>query len=185
MAGTDDASLAARAKAGSHAAFGELAKRHGRAMHAIARAYFASEADADDAVQEAFLKAFRSLHQLADDARFAAWLARITVNTCLNILAARTDKLSLANFASTVQLKPRLGQIYLTPATLASKGEEAEQLVAAIGRLPEPQRVVLMLRYVEDMTYDQIAAYLDVSASTVRGRLYTAKQAVRGMLEAR
>jgi RNA polymerase sigma-70 factor (ECF subfamily) len=106
------------------------------------------------------------------------------VNTCLDTLRSRTDKVSLADFASTVELRRRVGPPPLTPAALASRNEEAEQLRAAIGRLPEAQRVVLMLRYVEDMAYDQIGAYLGVPASTVRGRLYTAKQALRALLEA-
>ena len=179
----DDAPLVSRAKRGEREAFGELVSRHERAMLAIARAYFASDADAEDAVQEAFVKAFRSLAQLADDGRFSGWLARITVNTCLDTLRARTDKVSLADFASTVQLRPRVGQLQLTPAAMASSNEQAELLKAAIGRLAEAQRVVLMLRYVEDMAYEQMAAYLGVPPSTVRGRLHTAKQALRKLLE--
>jgi len=182
MAATDDAALVARAKTGDDEAFGELVTRHQRAMFAIARAYFASEADADDAVQEAFVKASEALDQLRDDARFAGWLARITVNECLATLRARTDKMSLADFASTVRLRPRLGQVYLTPASLASKSEEADQLKAAIGRLPEAQRVPVMLHYAAGMTYDQVAAYLDVPYTTVVGRLHTARKALKGML---
>jgi RNA polymerase sigma-70 factor (ECF subfamily) len=184
MTATDDVGLVARAKAGDDEAFGELVTRHQRAMFAIARAYFASEADAEDGVQEAFVKAFEALDQLSDNARFAAWLARITVNACLATLRARTDKMSLADFASTAQLKPRLGQVYLTPSALASRGEEAEQLKVAIGRLPEAQRVAVMLHYAADMTYDEMAAYLDVPYSTIVGRLHTAKQALKQMLTA-
>ena len=183
MDALNDTTLVAEAKRGSRKAFGQLVARHERAMLAIARAYFAAEADAEDAVQEAFVKAYRSLAQLAKDGKFAAWLARTTVNTCLDTLRARTDKVSLADFASTVELQPRQGELQFTPATLAGRHEEAEQLRAAIGRLPEAQRVVLMLRYIEDMTYDQIGAYLAVPCSTVRGRLYTAKRALRGLLE--
>jgi RNA polymerase sigma factor (sigma-70 family) len=85
-------------------------------MLAIARAYFASEADAEDAVQDAVLKAFRALGQFADGTNFGAWFARITINTCLNVLRARTDKLSLPDFASTVQFRPRLGPARLQPS---------------------------------------------------------------------
>jgi RNA polymerase sigma-70 factor (ECF subfamily) len=184
MARSDDGALVRNARAGDRAAFGELVRLHGPAMHAVSQAYFASHADAEDAVQEAFLKAYRHLAQLADDTRFASWLTRITINTCLNILAARTDKVSLDAFASGVQLQHRLGRVDLTPATLAGKDEEARQLRAAIGRLPEPQRVTLMLRYVEDMTYEQIADYLGVPASTVRGRLHSARQTLRGLFDA-
>jgi len=182
MVEAEDAELVARAKAGDREAFGSLVTRHGRAMLALARAYFASEADAEDAVQDAVLRAFGALGGLEDNNRFAAWLARITVNTCLTTLSARTDKVSLADFASTVKLHRRLRETSLTPAALASKGEEAELLKAAIGRLPDEQRLVVMLRYTEEMTYEEMAAYLDVPPATVRGRLYTAKLALRELL---
>ena len=178
----DDAELVQRAKTGDHDAFGALVVRHERAMLAVARAYFASEADAEDAAQEAFVKAYQALAQLREPGRLKAWLTRITVTTCLDVLRSRTDKMSLADFASTVQLSPRLGQECFTPGTLASKRERADLLRAAIGLLPDRQRLVLVLRYVEGLSYDEIASYLDLPASTVRGRLHYAKQALRKSL---
>jgi RNA polymerase sigma-70 factor (ECF subfamily) len=184
MSSPDDATLVARAKAGDRDAFGQLVSRHERAVFAIARSYFASEADAEDAVQEAFVKAFETLGQLESDRCFAAWVARITVNVCLATLRSRTDKVSLTQFASTAQLHPRLGQEQLTPAMLASRGERSDLIKAALGRLVEDQRVVLMLRFGEEMTYEQMAEYLDVPATTVQGRLHRAKEALRKILGA-
>jgi RNA polymerase sigma-70 factor (ECF subfamily) len=184
MAAPDDPARVARARAGDRQAFGDLVARHEKAMLAIARSYFASEADAEDAVQEAFVKAFQSLDQLEADSRFAGWVARITVNTCLNIIRSRSDRVSLADFATSVQLRPRLGQTQFTPASLAGKGESADLVKAAIGRLPEELRVVLMLRFGEDMSYEQIADYLDVPAPTVQGRLHRAKEALKKSLKA-
>lgn len=151
-------------------------------MLAVARARFASAADAEDAVQDALIKAFRSLDQLRDGAKFSGWLLRITVNVCHDVLRARTDKLSLADFATGVPLRRRVGEPLLTPCAQAARAEQVEQLRAALGRLPEDQRVVIMLRYGEDMTYDQIADYLDVPSTTVQGRLRRAKRALREML---
>lgn len=182
MIAADDQTLVARARSGDLEAFGELVSRHERAMLAVGRAHFASVADAEDAVQDAMVKAFRALDQLKDGRRFSGWLLRITVHTCIDTLRRRTDKVSLADFATTVPLLPRLGEPPLTPAALASKAERSEQLQAAIGRLPEAQRIVVMLRYGEDMTYDQIAEYLDVPPSTVQGRLRRARRALREML---
>ena len=179
----DDAALVARAKSGDREAFGELVARHQQAMYAISRAYFASEADAEDAVQDAFVKAFQALAQLNSGRRFAGWVARITINTCLDTLRSRTDKRSLADFATSVPLRRRLGQQQLTPATLASKSEDAEMLRAAIGRLPEHQRVVVMLRYGGELTYGQMADYLGVPVTTVDSRLHKAKGALRKMLK--
>ena len=182
MTSLADDTLVSRAKRGDRGAFGELVARHQAAMLAIARAYFASEADAQDAVQDAFVKGYQALGQLAAGDRFAAWMARITVNTCLAVLRTSKEKVSLSEFASTVQLFPRVGHEPFTPATLAGNRERVTLLRAAVGRLPEAQRVALLLRYLEDMSYEQIAGYLDVPASTVRGRLHKAKRALRKML---
>lgn len=184
MTSVDDSTLVLRAQTGDQGAFGELVARHEPAMIAIARAYFASEDDARDAVQEAFLAAFRALGQVERHDRFAGWLARITINECLATLRSKSDRLSLADFASSVQLVPRVGQQVLTPSTLAGKTEQAELLKVAIGRLPEDQRVVIMLRYVQHMNYKEIAAYLDVPSSTLRTRAATAKRALKRNLKA-
>lgn len=182
MEDPEDARLVALVREGDRAAFGSLVARHERALLAVASAYFASVADAEDAVQEAFLKAFRSLGQLEDDSRFAGWLSRITINTCVDILRKRGDVISLTAFSTSVQCLPRVGEAQPGPTTEARKIEQADLLKAAIGRLPEDQRVVLMLRYTEDMSYVQMARYLDVPPSTVRGRLHNAKLALKRAL---
>jgi len=177
-----DGDLVSRARRGDREAFGELVSRHQRGVLAIARAYFASEADAEDAVHDAFVRAFQHLHQLKDRHRFAAWVARITVNRCLSILNSKSDRVSLPEFASSVQVLPRSGQEHLTPATVAQRAEHLQLLKAAVGRLPEDQRVVIMLRYLQHMSYEKIAAYLDVPQSTLRWRAHVARKALRDAL---
>jgi len=181
----DDAELVARARAGSRDAFGELVLRHERAMLAVARAYFACDADAEDAVQDAFVKAYRALGDLKDGQSFAAWLMRTTTRRCIDVLRSQTGKVSLEAFSSTAALRPRVGHQQLTPATLASKSEEAEIVRAALGLLQDTLRVVLMLRYVEHLSYDAIADYLGVTSSAVRGRLERGKKALRKALQGR
>ena len=182
MSASDDSTLVEQARAGARKAFGELVKRHSRPMVDIARAYFAEQADAEDAVQDAFVKAFESLPQLRDPARFASWLARITSRVCIDTLRSASKRLSLADLATSVPLRPRVGQLPLTPATLAGKSEEAEMLRAAVGRLRESYRVVIMLRYAGEMSYAEIADYLDVPVTTVETRLKRAKKALRKLL---
>ena len=178
----DDAAFVAQVKAGDRESFGQLVVRHQGAMLGIARSYFASEADALDAVQDAFVKAFERIGQLGENSAFPGWLARITINTCLDALRSRTDKVSLNEFASTAQLKLRTGDVRLTPATLATRGELCDLVRVALGHLPEDQRVVLMLYFGESMTYDGIARYLDVPTPTVQGRLRRGKKALRSVL---
>ena len=179
-----DEGLVAQARGGDREAFGALVRRHMPAMFALARAYFASDADAEDAVQDAFVKAYGSLDQLQSPARFAAWLATITRRTCLDVLRSTREKLSLADFATTAQLFPRVREQQLTPASLASKGERSDLVKAAVGRLPEKQREALMLWYTDGMSYDQMASYLDVPMSTVKSRLHRAKLSLKEALQA-
>jgi len=179
---TGDDGLVARAKAGDKDAFGELVNRHQKAMLAIARSYFASESDAEDAVQDAFVKAYERLGQLGNDRAFSAWMTRITRNVCVDTLRSRTDKVSLNDFASTARLRLRRGGPQFTPSTLASREERSEFVRAAIGHLPEDQRIVLMLQFGEEMTYEQIAEYLGLPVTTVQGRLHRAKRALRSVL---
>ena len=179
----NEAALVRRAQKGDRGAFGELVERHERAMLALARAYFASESDAEDATQTAFLQAFKFLGKLRDVRKFPYWLARITKRTCLDMLRSRSDVVSLAGFSSTVQFRRRVGQGDLTPASMSSKNEEAELVKAAMGCLSEHHRIVLMLRYTEHMSYSQIAAYLGVPHTTVRSRLHKGKRALRRALE--
>ena len=183
MGAADDATLVAQAHEGNREALGQLLSRHERVMVAIARAYFASEADAEDAVQEAAATVCHALGQLRDAARFAGWMVTITRNTGLQILRTQKDKLSLADFASSAQFQRRVGSTPATPATMASLHENSDLLWVAIGRLAEDHRVALMLRYTEDMAYEQIGAYLDVPLSTVKSRLRNAKRALEGMLD--
>jgi len=174
--------LARQAKGGDGEAFGALVERHERAILGIAQAYFACRADAEDAVQDAFVKALSALGTLECDERFAAWLAQITRRTCLDMLRSEKDKVSLAEFSSTIRLQPRIGLGELTPSSRSCRNEERDIVLAAIGRLPEAKRLVLTLRYFQGMSYDRIGEYLGLKRSTVRGRLATAKQAMEKLL---
>lgn len=184
MPGQQGSALVSLARAGQREAFGELVKRHQMAMIAVARAYFASEHDAEDAVQEAFVKAFCGIGTLKADGAFASWLTTITVRTCIDTLRTRRDKLALEDFASTARLRLRVGEPELTPATATSRAEMSDLVKAAVGTLPEEQRVALLLHYGEDMTYREIGEYLDLPEPTVQGRLRRAKKALKSVLRA-
>ncbi len=179
----EDGTLVLRAQSDDREAFAELISRHERAMFGIARAYFASEADVEDAVQEAFMKAFRALGQLRDEHRFAAWLTKVTVNTCLDLLQSRSDRVSLDQFSSSVQVSLRVGREMLTPATLAKRSEYTDLLKAAIGHLPPEHRVAIMLRYSQHMSFKQMATYLGVPLSTLQTRVHSAKRSLKRALK--
>ena len=180
----EDGTLVMRAKSGDSEAFAELVARHERVMFGIARAYFASEADVEDAVQEAFMKAFRAVGQLRDEHRFAPWLAKVTVNTRLGMLRSGRDRVSLDQFSSSVHVSLRVGREELTPATLAKRSEYTDLLKAAIGHLPPEQRVAIMLRYTQHMSFKQMATYLAVPLSTLQTRVHSARRALKRALKA-
>ena len=184
MSPVEDGTLVLRAQSGDREAFAELASRHERALFGVARAYFASEADVEDAVQEAFMKALRALGQLRDEQRFAPWLTKVTVNTCLGMLRSGRDRVSLDQFSSSIQVSLRVGREVLTPATLAKRSEYTDLLKAAIGHLPPEQRVAVMLRYRQDMTFKQMGTYLGVPLTTVQTRVQSAKSSLKRALKA-
>ena len=123
--------------------------------------------DADDALQETLLAAWRGLAGFESRSALGTWLYRITTNRCLNLIAARrpTDPLD----------ETRDGSHRDDPVELAQQREEMGALTASIGRLPAEQRAALVLREFEGLSYDEIADVLQISLAAVKGRIHRAR----------
>ena len=183
----DDQDLVARAKQGDREAFGELVLRHEGAMLAIARAYFASEADAEDAVQEAFVKAYRRLEQLASDSRFAAWVARITRNLCIDELRKRKVRRH-----SPLDARGPEGEGRALVEKLANGGpptdapamdhELRERIEHAIAQIPDKQREVFVLREFSHLSFAEVATTVGCSENTAKSRMRYALERLRVLL---
>ncbi len=183
-----DADVVARIRRGDAQAFEALVRRHGGRMLATARRYVRSEEDARDVVQEAFFAAFRAFAEFEGTSRVSTWLHRIVVNTSLMKLRSRRRRPE----ASIDELLPRFDETghWAEPTstwdagaeTLLERRETRSIVRAAIDRLPESHRMVLLLRDVEELDTEEAAAVLGASPNAVKTRLHRARQALRALL---
>jgi RNA polymerase sigma-70 factor (ECF subfamily) len=183
--------LLPRLRRGEPDAFESLVRREMPRLLAVARRLLRNEEDAKDAVQDAFINAFRSLASFEGGCQVSTWLHRITVNAALMKLRTRRRKPEdpiedlLPAFLEDghhARHPPewRAG----ADAILAGK-EDREFVRACIDRLPESHRTVLLLRDIEDLDTSEAAAALGISEGAVKVRLHRARQALRTLLEPR
>jgi len=179
------AELAGRAAHGDSAAFEALMRRHNRMLFRTARAILRDDAEAEDALQEAYLQAYRSLGSFRGDAQVSTWLARIVANEALQRLRKQTRR------ADIVPLQPaaaaELEQVTdsdmdKAPDMTAARHEMRRVLESQIDALPEAYRTVFMLRAVEELSVQETATVLGLPPATVRTRLFRARSLLREAL---
>jgi RNA polymerase sigma-70 factor (ECF subfamily) len=186
---TDDAALVAGLKAGDESAYEAAVREHGPRLLAVAKRFLPDEADAQEAVQDAFLSAFRSIERFQGASRLSTWLHRIVVNAALQKLRSKRRR----SEASIDDLLPAFtddghvaGPIraWTAPAERLAEDKETRDLVrAAIDRLPETYRVTLLLRDVEGLDTAETAKILGIEENAVRVRLHRARLALRSLLD--
>jgi RNA polymerase sigma-70 factor (ECF subfamily) len=184
----DEQELVRRLRAGDDAAYAVLVRAHAGRLLAVARRMLRAEEDAQDALQEAFLQAFRGIDRFEGGARLSTWLHRIVVNACLMRLRTRSRRPE----DPIEELLPRFyedGHRVDPGPPWRSEGadpvvqrELAVLVRGAIDRLPEIYRNVLLLRDIEGLDTEETARLLDVKADTVKVRLHRARQALRALL---
>ncbi len=186
----DDASLVAALRGGDPRAYEFAVREYGPRILVITRRILNDEQDAMDAVQEAFLAAFRSIDRFSAEARFSTWLHRIAVNAALMKLRAKRSRPELA----IEDLLPRFlddghhadwpepWSRHDSPAEIA----ETQAIVRdGIDQLPLPYRAVIQLRDLEGRSTEETATLLGDSVNAVKIRLHRARQALRGILDKR
>ena len=178
----NDDALLERARAGHVASFEELAKRHaGKVFALIFRMVHGRREVAEDLTQDTFLAAFQSLAQFRGDSQFATWLHRIAVNKTLHFLEKKqlpTSTLSALPEESPLDPPDPQGG----PEQILEESELHAHLQASIDRLPASLRVVFLMREVEKLGYDEIAASLETTSEAVRVRLHRAKKELLTLL---
>ena len=164
--------LVREAQAGSEQAFAMLVHSHMRRAYAVARAICATHEDAEDAVQDGFLHAYRALERFRPEQAFAAWLNRIVANAALDIGRRRKvrDADSLPETLSVPQFDP------------SERSELRGRLGSALEVLPERQRSVLVLHDVEGYTHGEIGTMLGIPEGTARSDLHHARASLRERL---
>ena len=164
-----DQVLVRAAQDGDVDAFGELVGRHQAAMFRLALRMLGSHADAQDVVQDAFVKAWRSLGRFRGQSAFSTWMYRITTNGCLDAIAARRP---------TAELPEERTSGGDDVARTAERHERVALLLAAIGQLPGDQRAALVLRDVQGLSYQEVADVLEIQLSTAKTRVHRARRRV-------
>ena len=187
-AGGEDRLLQAL-RGGDELAFERLVREYGGRLLAVARRFLRNEEDARDAVQDAFISAFRALDRFEAASRISTWLHRITVNACLMKLRSRRrhPEEPIEDFLPRFQedghqLVPNApweGSV----ESLLERDETRALVRNRIDRLPESHRTVLLLRDIEELDTEETARALAISENAVKIRLHRARQALRQLLD--
>jgi RNA polymerase sigma-70 factor, ECF subfamily len=177
-----DLSLVRRVQAGERAAYDLLVLKYQHKVVKLVLRYTRNPADAEDVAQEAFIKAYRALPNFRGDSAFYTWLYRIAINTAKNALVARSRNpralpLEPAEGEDGPDLLNKLSDPD-TPEGLALTEEIRTTVNAAIEALPEDLRTAIVLRELDGLSYEEIAAAMDCPIGTVRSRIFRAREAI-------
>ncbi len=187
MSDADERAFVEALQSGDDAAYEKLVREHSGRMLAVARRFLREEDDARDAVQEAFVSAFRAIGNFEGGARISTWLHRIVVNAALMKLRTRRRKPE----ESIDELLPHWkddGHPEATPGPWSPERlldrDQLRSLVAGgIDRLPDSYREVILLRDIEELDTAEAAEMLGISTNAVKTRLHRARQALRETLD--
>jgi RNA polymerase sigma-70 factor (ECF subfamily) len=185
----DEATLLTRMQAGDGDAFEACVRTYCNQLLVVARRILRNEEDANDAVQDAFLSAFKVISRFEGRSRLGTWLHRIAVNAALYRLRSRQRHPE----RSIEELLPHFGddEHQIDPPapwkaaseTILQQQESRELVRRCIDRLPEMYRTVLLLRDIEDLDTEETARMLETSPGVVKTRLHRARQALRSLLD--
>jgi RNA polymerase sigma-70 factor, ECF subfamily len=183
-----DAELARRVAAGERDAFAILMRRYNRSLYRAARSILRDDAEAEDALQDAYLLAFRAIGQYRADARLGTWLTRIVVNEALARARRgrrRAEVIQLDGAAEPGEEQNMTSGAHESPEDAAMRAQMRQLLEQSIDQLPDAFRTVFMLRAVEEMSGEEVAACLDIPEATVRSRFFRARSLLRTALAQR
>lgn len=169
----DERALVLDAQKGDEPSFAQLVRRHQRRAYTVARAIVLSHEDAEDAVQDAFLHAWRALDRFRPEQPFGAWLHRIVANAALDL--TRRRKIRDADELTDVHASP-----FRDPAEARNL---RERLAEALVTLPTRQRAVIVLHDVEGFRHSEIGAMLAIPEGTARSDLHHARTQLRRQLD--
>lgn len=169
----EERALAKAARAGDQNAFSGLVRMHQRRAYLIARSIVTVHEDAEDAVQDGFVRAYQAMGRFDTSQSFGPWLNRIVANAALDIARRRKVR-------STDELTDALRSPFRDPAEDA---ELKERLAEALAELPERARSVIVLHDVEGFTHAEIGVMLGIPGGTARSDLHHARQKLRGLLK--
>jgi RNA polymerase sigma-70 factor (ECF subfamily) len=187
----DDAALIERSRRGDEQAVGQLIARHNQRLFRVARAVVRDDAEAEDVVQETYVRAFTHLDSFRGEARLSTWLTRIALNEALGRLRKRRpgtplDELDSSDDGNGRQsVMAELSASIENPEAATGRSQMRRMLEDVVDRLPDPFRIVFVLRDIEGMSIVETAEHLAIREETVKTRLHRARKLIRSAIEER
>lgn len=169
--------LIARARGGDREAFGALVERYRDNVYRLTYRMCGNPYDADEAAQEAFVAAWRALPNFRGDAKFSTWLYRLATNAAIDLM--RREKRHHTGAESEM---PDIADDRESPQESVERTEQQEAVQQALSALSEEYREILLLRYMEELDYSEIAEALHLPSGTVKSRINRAKAALKSAL---
>ena len=186
MTKSADQLLVERVQRGDKTAFDALVRKYQHKIVKLVSRYVYEPAEAQDIAQETFIKAYRALPRFRGDSAFYTWIYRIAINTAKNHLVANSrrpvDQQMDLQDPEQYEMNARLKNVD-TPESMLLTDEIQATVEAAIQELPEELRTAIVLRELEGMSYEEIAAAMDCPVGTVRSRIFRAREAITGRLQ--
>jgi RNA polymerase sigma-70 factor (ECF subfamily) len=179
----DDLAAARRIAGGDRAEFTSLMRQYNRRLYRLARATLRDDAEAEDALQDAYLAAYRSISQFRGEASLGTWLSRLVLNECLGRLRRSERRSKVVPIVSpNAEMSAVPEETVAQPDRMAARAQIREVLEHKLDELPEAFRIVFVLRSVEELSVEETAAALDIPEATVRSRYFRAKSLLREAL---
>lgn len=180
---SSQASWVKRAHQGDGEAFDHLMAIHQQRVFGTARRLLGSTEEAQDAVQEVFLRFFRHLHRFQAGRPLAPWLYRLTVNVCHDLIDRRRRRRTLSLESMQEEQGLEVPDLRANPEQRSDLRQEARHVEDALARLPYKERTALVLRDIEGLSTSQVATILESSPSTVRSQICRARLHLKTLLE--
>jgi RNA polymerase sigma-70 factor (ECF subfamily) len=180
-----DAEAAREVRLGNQQAFRVLVERHSRVVFRLAYRMTGNEQDAEDLVQETFLRAYKQFHTFDERAAVSTWLHRICANCSLDLLRARKTRREIQHKVDDEQMSGWLEQVAApgpSPERLMQSSQMKEMLEPALGKLTDTERAAFILRHYEGSSIEEIAKALGVQTSAAKHSIFRAVQKLRRLL---
>ena len=170
----------AQAKSGDHEAFGCLVRAYEKRVFALTRRLCVDPSDAEEAAQDAFLAVWQGLPSFRGEARFSTWLYRLTVNACTDILRRRQRRSGRDEPLDRAEALPDLAP---SPQEAAERKELRSAIEAGLRQLPEEYRTALVLREIQQLSYEEIAQTTGAKSGTIKSRISRGRGLLRKFLQ--
>jgi RNA polymerase sigma-70 factor (ECF subfamily) len=183
--GCTDQEIVERVKAGDTGLYEIIMRRYNQRLYRVARSILRDDAEAEDVMQDAYVRAYQHLDQFAGRSSFATWLTRIAVHEALARVRTRKRSLQLQTAEDNGEIRMNMVEGSPDPEQNASRTELGRLLEEALLELPEEFRTVVLLRDIEELSTSETAAALDLTEHNVKIRLHRGRALARGWLVAR